>query len=220
MAIVKMLTLIASLAILTAPIAQAEAFWDVFSKTREQKIDDIIIKSLESSDVKWVKIESPSIIKTEYNKRTLYTPEQDTWNEKRTLFGFEEFNLAKHPKCRTLSDLVKADIIVFNRESNPVVEKDLDNKLVQKKFITNINIIPLDGKSYCSEVQNVLSISGPEKINNALIDYAWFWTVDIGGGKFRKYNFQFSEKIPSVEERMDIIDFFKYLESQIQNVPS
>lgn len=228
----KLIKLIILTATLTVPLFKAEAFLDVLVLTdHEKSIDKIIIDSLQTSGTKWVRLGYPTL--GEYSSRSVYVPKKDMWKENKTIFGFEEFYISKHPEFQTLDDMIMVDKLLFNQKSEAKIEKDIDKKLNLKRLITKGEIFFQDEKSFCTEVQCLISerevnktakdrnnIYGPEIIHSIPVDYCLAWTVDLGEGNFRKYNFQYSEKKPSEEEKIQMINFFKYLEDRIQNVQS
>lgn len=227
----KSIKLIALIAILITPLTRAEAVWDIFLNKHEKSIDNIILNTLDKPDVKWIRAQGPSNGK--YSSRSLYILEKEMWDEERSvIFGFEEFYVSKHPEYRTLKDFIYVDKLVFNQKSETKVQKDVDGNLFLRRFICTGEILLETEESFCTEIQGFVcdrdinnskdkkNLHGPEIIPEIPVDYSLCYTVDAGGKNFRKYSFQFLQKKPSEDEKKQIVEFFKSLEGQIQNVPS
>lgn len=230
------------MAIFTSNPTQAEAFLDIFSSgnKHDRSISEIVLKSLDSPDVKWIWIKPPKNEK--YKNTNVYVPEKEIQNEERVMLRLVEFHLSKHPRMHTINDLFLEDKKLFNKESKPVVKNQTDYFANLEKAFNKVEIVFQNENSICYEVQCLLSsqkvkiepeetkISGDYFIFASMIPdgpetilpviYVLNWIVDIGGGEFRKYSYALKEYKPSEEEKNNLIELFKYMEERIKSVPS
>lgn len=241
----KVFRIILFFAIFMGSAAPADALIDLFTiyNKRNRTIDEIIMNTLDTPENRWQRIRAP--INEDYKSWCAYAPKGEVRGDEKIQFRLHEFHYAKHPKIHTLNDIYVAEQELAETEQNSgITEKsDVKGAVTRKRLFNKVLLVSKNENTICYEKVTLsseqdgiktegqkdifgkykggeISYTSPEKINEVPLAYLLYWTIDLGGGEFRRYSYWLEGKNPTQEEKTYLIQLFQYMENQIKNVPS